>query len=152
MGDTVYNLSNEEKEINEWTRRSRNEGICGIVNCYHNKPTTQCKNAPIITVQNIFPLILPYYQRQPIDHKAHCFCKGSDIHKSCHIRIIMCCISEYRSTIRMTDLVSHHPPTSKSRYQKRVKRSANYSIYSVGQHKKEKEVCVRSRAVCRKRT
>jgi hypothetical protein len=42
MGGTVYNLSNEEKEINEWTRRSRDEGICGIVGCF-NKPTTQCK-------------------------------------------------------------------------------------------------------------
>jgi hypothetical protein len=31
-----------EQEINEWTRRSRNHGICGIVNCF-NKPTTKCK-------------------------------------------------------------------------------------------------------------
>jgi hypothetical protein len=37
-GGTVYNLSNEEKEINEWTKRSRKEGICGIVSCF-NKPT-----------------------------------------------------------------------------------------------------------------
>jgi hypothetical protein len=42
MGGTVYNLSYEEKEINEWTKRSRKEGICGIVSCF-NKPTTQCK-------------------------------------------------------------------------------------------------------------
>jgi hypothetical protein len=31
----------EEEIINEWTRRSRKEGHCGIVNCY-NKPTTKC--------------------------------------------------------------------------------------------------------------
>jgi hypothetical protein len=42
MGGTVYNLSNEEKEMNEWTRMSRKEGICGIVKCFNN-PTTQCK-------------------------------------------------------------------------------------------------------------
>jgi hypothetical protein len=41
-GGTVYNLSNEEKEMNEWTRRSSKEGICGIVKCF-NKPTTQSK-------------------------------------------------------------------------------------------------------------
>jgi hypothetical protein len=42
MGGTVDNLSNEEKEINEWTKRSRKEGLCGIVKCL-NEPTTQCK-------------------------------------------------------------------------------------------------------------
>ena len=31
-----------EEEIIEWTRRSRMEGICGIVSCFNN-PTTQCK-------------------------------------------------------------------------------------------------------------
>ena len=31
-----------EEEINQWTRRSRKGGICGIVNCF-NKPTKQCK-------------------------------------------------------------------------------------------------------------
>ena len=30
-----------EEEIDEWTRRSRKEGICGIVDCY-NKPTLKC--------------------------------------------------------------------------------------------------------------
>jgi hypothetical protein len=30
-----------QSEINEWTRRSHNEGICGIVNCF-KKPTSQC--------------------------------------------------------------------------------------------------------------
>jgi hypothetical protein len=42
MGGTVYEFSTEEIEINEWTKRSREEGICGIVKCF-NKPTTQCK-------------------------------------------------------------------------------------------------------------
>jgi hypothetical protein len=37
----MYNLPIEEG-INEWTRRSRKQGICGIVNCF-NKPTKQCK-------------------------------------------------------------------------------------------------------------
>jgi hypothetical protein len=32
----------EEEIINEWTRRSRKEGLCGIVNCYY-KPITKCK-------------------------------------------------------------------------------------------------------------
>ena len=31
-----------DEEINEWTRRSRKECLCGIVSCF-NKPTTQCK-------------------------------------------------------------------------------------------------------------
>ena len=31
-----------DKEINEWTRKSRKEGICGIVDCF-NKPTIKCK-------------------------------------------------------------------------------------------------------------
>ena len=53
-GGTVYNLSNEEKEINEWTRRSRKEGICGIVNCF-NKPTTQCKKCTNYYCSEHFP-------------------------------------------------------------------------------------------------
>lgn len=35
-----------QTEINEWTRRSQKEGICGIVNCF-KKPTflcVKCKN------------------------------------------------------------------------------------------------------------
>lgn len=32
----------EVEIINEWTRRSRKEILCGIVNCYI-KPTTKCK-------------------------------------------------------------------------------------------------------------
>ena len=31
-----------ETEINEWTRRSLKEGLCGILNCY-NKPTSRCQ-------------------------------------------------------------------------------------------------------------
>jgi hypothetical protein len=53
-GGTVYNLSNEEKEINEWIRRSRKEGICGIVNCF-NKPTTQCKKCTNYYCSEHFP-------------------------------------------------------------------------------------------------
>lgn len=34
--------SSVEEIINNWTRRSQMEGLCGIVNCY-NKPTTKCK-------------------------------------------------------------------------------------------------------------
>lgn len=54
MGGTVYNLSNEEKEINEWTRRSRKERICGIVSCF-NKPTTQCKKCTNYYCSEHFP-------------------------------------------------------------------------------------------------
>ena len=32
----------EANETNEWTRKSRKEGLCGIVNRYY-KPTTKCK-------------------------------------------------------------------------------------------------------------
>jgi hypothetical protein len=31
-----------EQELNEWTKRSIKEGMCGIVNCF-NIPTTECK-------------------------------------------------------------------------------------------------------------
>ena len=51
-----------EHEINEWTRRSLREGICGIVNCF-NKPTKQCKECPNYYCQEHFPShldILPY--------------------------------------------------------------------------------------------
>lgn len=57
---TMDDLPTEE-EINEWTERSRKEGICGIADCF-NKPAKQCKNAPIITAQNIFPRTLTCYQ------------------------------------------------------------------------------------------
>ena len=53
-GGTVYNLSNEEKEINEWTRRSRKEDICGIVSCL-DKPTTQCKKCTNYYCSEHFP-------------------------------------------------------------------------------------------------
>jgi hypothetical protein len=43
-----------EEEINEWTRRSRNEGICGIVNCF-NKPTKQCKKCTNYYCSDHFP-------------------------------------------------------------------------------------------------
>lgn len=38
MSPTDDDLPTEE-EINEWTRRSRKEGVCGIVSCF-NKLTT----------------------------------------------------------------------------------------------------------------
>ena len=53
-GGTVYNLSNEEKEINEWTKRSRKEGICGVVSCF-NKPTTQCNKCTNYYCSEHFP-------------------------------------------------------------------------------------------------
>jgi hypothetical protein len=43
-----------EAEINEWTRRSRKEGICGIVNCF-NKPTKQCKKCTNYYCSEHFP-------------------------------------------------------------------------------------------------
>jgi hypothetical protein len=43
-----------EEEINKWTRRSRNEGICGIVNCV-NKPTKQCKKCTNYYCSEHFP-------------------------------------------------------------------------------------------------
>ena len=42
MGSDADNALPTEEEINEWTRRSREEGICGIVNCI-TKPAKQCK-------------------------------------------------------------------------------------------------------------
>jgi hypothetical protein len=46
--DLFARLNDEptQTEINEWTRRSQKEGICGIVNCLE-KPTflcVKCKN------------------------------------------------------------------------------------------------------------
>jgi hypothetical protein len=43
-----------EDEINEWTQRSRNEGLCGIVSCF-NKPTTQCKKCTNYYCSEHFP-------------------------------------------------------------------------------------------------
>ena len=43
-----------EDEINEWTKRSRRGGICGIVNCF-NKPTKQCKNCTNYYCSEHFP-------------------------------------------------------------------------------------------------
>jgi hypothetical protein len=43
-----------EEEINEWTRRSREEGLCGIVSCF-NKPTTQCKKCTNYYCSKHFP-------------------------------------------------------------------------------------------------
>ena len=57
MGGTVYNLSDEEIEINEWTKRSRKEGLCGIVKCL-NKPTKQCKKCTNYYCSEHFPFHL----------------------------------------------------------------------------------------------
>ena len=43
-----------EEEIYEWTRRSRKEGICGIVSCF-NKPTAQCKKCTNYYCSEHFP-------------------------------------------------------------------------------------------------
>ena len=43
-----------EEGINEWTRRSRKEGTCGIVNCF-NKSTTQCKKCTNYYCSEHFP-------------------------------------------------------------------------------------------------
>ncbi len=43
-----------EVEINEWTRKSRKEGICGIVNCV-NKQITQCKKCTNYYCSEHFP-------------------------------------------------------------------------------------------------
>ena len=52
-----YTINSEvptEDEINEWTKRSRREGICGIVNCF-NKPTKQCKKCTNYYCSEHFP-------------------------------------------------------------------------------------------------
>ena len=43
-----------DEEINEWTRRSRKECLCGIVSCF-NKPTTQCKKCTNYYCSEHFP-------------------------------------------------------------------------------------------------
>jgi hypothetical protein len=56
MTDT-HLLTNDlptEEEISEWTRRSRKEGICGIVSCFNN-PTTQCKKCTNYYCSEHFP-------------------------------------------------------------------------------------------------
>jgi hypothetical protein len=52
--------TDEEINVNDWTRRSRKEGVCCTV-ALTSQPLN-VKNAPIVTVQNIFPRILTYYQ------------------------------------------------------------------------------------------
>jgi hypothetical protein len=42
-----------EEGINEWTRKSRNQGKCGIVNC--NNPTKLCKKCINYYCQGHFP-------------------------------------------------------------------------------------------------
>lgn len=53
MSPTDDDLPTEE-EINEWTRRSRKEGVCGIVSCF-NKLTTQCKKCTNYYYSEHFP-------------------------------------------------------------------------------------------------
>ena len=61
----IHLLTNDlpsDKEINEWTQRSRKEGVCGKVNCF-NEPTTQCKNCTNYYCSKHFPShldLLPY--------------------------------------------------------------------------------------------
>jgi hypothetical protein len=43
-----------ESEINQWTRRSRKGGVCGIVNCF-NKPTKRCKKCTNCYCSEHFP-------------------------------------------------------------------------------------------------
>jgi hypothetical protein len=43
-----------EQEINEWTKRSRKEGICGIVNRLNN-PAKQCKRCTNYCCSEHFP-------------------------------------------------------------------------------------------------
>ena len=43
-----------EEEINEWTRKSREEGMCGIVGCF-NKQTKQCKKCTNYYCPEHFP-------------------------------------------------------------------------------------------------
>jgi hypothetical protein len=43
-----------EIEIDEWTHRSLEEGICGIVNCL-NKPTKKCKKCKNYYCSEHFP-------------------------------------------------------------------------------------------------
>ena len=52
----IHLLTNDlptEEEINEWTRRSRKEGICGIVSCQ----PLNVKNALNITVPSHLDLL-----------------------------------------------------------------------------------------------
>jgi hypothetical protein len=43
-----------EEEINDWTKKSRKEGICGIINCF-NKLTKQCKKCTNYYCSEHFP-------------------------------------------------------------------------------------------------
>ena len=50
-----------EIEINEWTRQSLNDGICGIVNCLY-RPTKECKKCKNYYCPEHFP---PYLDLLP---------------------------------------------------------------------------------------
>lgn len=53
---TGYSEVPTENEINEWTKRSRKEGICGI-NCFNN-PTKQCKKCTNYYCSEHFPSLI----------------------------------------------------------------------------------------------
>ncbi len=46
--------TDEEINVNDWSRRSRKEGVCGIVSCF-NKPTAQCKKCTNCYCSEHFP-------------------------------------------------------------------------------------------------
>ena len=50
-----------EQEINEWTQKTRNKDICGIVSCF-NKPTTKCNKCTNYYCLAHFPRTVTYYQ------------------------------------------------------------------------------------------
>lgn len=43
-----------EEEINEWTQKSRKEGLCGLID-RHNKPTKRCKKCKNYYCSKHFP-------------------------------------------------------------------------------------------------
>ncbi|MGA7368377.1 MAG: hypothetical protein WBX01_04560 [Nitrososphaeraceae archaeon] len=56
-----------EQEINEWTRRSIKEGMCGIVNCF-NIPTTECKKCKNHYCSDHFPFHLDLLPEGETEH------------------------------------------------------------------------------------
>jgi hypothetical protein len=50
---SITQLPNEE-QINEWTRKSREDGVCGIVDCF-TKPAKQCKKCTNYYCSEHFP-------------------------------------------------------------------------------------------------
>jgi hypothetical protein len=58
-----------ELELDNWTRKSLNTGLCGILDCF-NKPTKQCKKCTNYYCTEHFPPHLDLIQDGTFDYSS----------------------------------------------------------------------------------